>query len=489
MSKKFKMEYRPINEIKPYKNNPRKNDNAVQYVEASLREFDFTDPVIVDGKGELIAGHTRLKAAKKLGLKELPVIVRDDLTEDQIKALRIAHNKTGEFAEWDDELLSIELPEIEMDMEQFGFNMDDYLEEEQTDIIEDEVPELDEQSETTVKPGQIWKLGNHRLMCGNSTNSNHFKELMGGKVGRLCVTSPPYGVGMEYEEKGIGPWRETISGVIRNITKFCRIICWNIGDLFATESQFIEPTSMFSTEYMNENGFGLMYSRIWKKPGANFAGVNPYHLVSMKPVQEYEWILGYGKKDYEEDYAPIRDHMMAEFKKSGISKEKLAEITCAKFMYGHWFTTNQWVMIDYENYSKIQNYCINHGIDSFRDAYEKIRRKYDDLNIFQKTLSDEDRSSWGQWAIWEIEPVKSRDGHPAAFPVELPSRLIKMHSREGDIVIEPFGGSGTTLIACEQLGRINYSMELDPRYCDVIIKRWENLTGEKAELICEVKDA
>ena len=120
MSKKFKMEYRPINEIKPYKNNPRKNDDAVQYVEASLREFDFTDPVIVDGKGELIAGHTRLKAAKKLGLKELPVIVRDDLTEDQIKALRIAHNKTGEFAEWDDELLSIELPEIEMDMEQFG---------------------------------------------------------------------------------------------------------------------------------------------------------------------------------------------------------------------------------------------------------------------------------------------------------------------------------------------------------------------------------
>ena len=203
MSKKFKMEYRPINEIKPYKNNPRKNDDAVQYVEASLREFDFTDPVIVDGKGELIAGHTRLKAAKKLGLKELPVIVRDDLTEDQIKALRIAHNKTGEFAEWDDELLSIELPEIEMDMEQFGFNMDDYLEEEQTDIIEDELP-TEEEVETRTKRGDVGKLGRHRLMCGDSTKIEDVQVLMEDKKIDLVLTDPPYGVNVVGGDKPFG---------------------------------------------------------------------------------------------------------------------------------------------------------------------------------------------------------------------------------------------------------------------------------------------
>jgi DNA modification methylase len=150
-------------------------------------------------------------------------------------------------------------------------------------------------------------------------------------------------------------------------------------------------------------------------------------------------------------------------------------------MFGHWFTTHQWAMMDEDNYTKVQNYCKKNGIKAFEKDYDEIRRQYDNLNIFGKLLPKSEESEWGQWSIWNIATVNKRTGcHPAEFPVELPWRCIKMHSRDGDIVLEPFGGSGTTLIAAEQLNRKCYMMELYPHYCDVIIARWEKLTGKKA---------
>lgn len=476
----LKIEYINIDKLTAYDKNARKHENYdVEQIAKSIEKYGFNDPIgIWSDKNIIVEGHGRILASKKLGLKEVPCIRLDHLTNEERREYAIMHNKTAELSAWDDDLLRLELEDLDFGDFDVDFGLD--FEEEEKEIVEDESPEVDEESEPITKLGDIWQLGRHRLMCGDSTSQEMFSALMDGNTARLCVTSPPYGVGMEYEEKGIEPWRKTISGVIETITKHCRIICWNIGDLFATESQFIEPTSMYSTEYMKQNGFDIMYSRIWKKQGANFNGVNPYHLVSMKPVQEYEWILGYGKKDYEKDYEPIQKYMKGEFDKSGISKDALAEITGAKHMYGHWFTPHQWVMIDETNYNKIQKYCEKEKINAFREEYSVVRRRYDNLNIYQKTLTDEERYTWGQWAIWEIPTVHTRDGHPAAFPVELPARLIKMHTREGDNVIEPFCGSGTTIIACEQLNRTCFGMEFDPKYCDVIIKRWENLTGKKA---------
>lgn len=472
-----------LDDLIPYAKNAKRHDETqISNVAESIKQFGFVQPIVVDKNGVIVIGHCRALAAKRLGMEKVPCVAVDELTDEQVKALRIVDNKTNE-SPWDMEMLAEELPDIDLSGFDFDFGIDlpeESKEDEDKEIVEDEASEVDEDAEPIAKLGDIWQLGRHRLMCGNSTSQEMFSALMDGNTARLCVTSPPYGVGMEYEEKGIEPWRKTISGVVETITKYCRIICWNIGDLFATDSQFIEPTSMYSTEYMKQNGFDIMYSRIWKKQGANFNGVNPYHLVSMKPVQEYEWILGYGKKDYEKDYEPIQKYMKVEFDKSGISKDTLAEITGAKHMYGHWFTSNQWTMIDEANYKKIQKYCEKQKINAFREEYSVVRRRYDNLNIYQKTLTDEERSTWGQWAIWEIPTVHTRDGHPAAFPVELPARLIKMHTREGDNVIEPFCGSGTTLIACEQLNRTCFGMEFDPKYCDVIIKRWESLTGEKA---------
>ena len=334
-----------------------------------------------------------------------------------------------------------------------------------------------------VRSGDLWQLGRHRLLCGDSTVESNINTVLGGQEARLTVTSPPYGVGKEYEKRGIEPWRDLVSAVINAIKDHTRIICWNIADWYCTGTQYIEPTSMYSTQMMSDAGFGLMYTRIWKKPGATFHSCNPYHLVSMKPVQEYEYILGYARRDYEKDYQPIQEALRAEAEKAGLSNKMLKDVTGAGYMYGHWFTPHQWTLISQENYEKIQEYCRAQCISAFEKSHAYYRELWERANIFQKTLEDDERREWGHWAIWSMNTVGKRDGHPAAFPVELPARCIKLHTRSGDLVLDPFGGSGTTLIAAEELGRSAALVERDPDYCVLAISRWERLTGESARLL------
>ena len=173
-AKTVQIVYKTIKELKPYKNNPRNNDGAVDAVAASIKEFGFKVPIVIDADGEIIAGHTRLKAAKKLELKEVPCIIADDLTSDQIKAFRLADNKTAELAEWDFELLQLELDDIKLDMSEFGFDTaipgepyeDDY---------EPEPPEVPK-----TKPGERYKLGAHTLLCGDATSALSYAPLAGG---------------------------------------------------------------------------------------------------------------------------------------------------------------------------------------------------------------------------------------------------------------------------------------------------------------------
>lgn len=456
------------------------------------KDTDFLEdrPILAvphGGKFVVFAGNLRYTASKGLALKSVPVVVYTPETdEDKETIKRRAVLDNGQFGAWDYDALANEwddLPLVDWGVPAWDINREPEKEQSKN-VSEDEFDEEHNEVETRCKPGDIWQLGEHRLLCGDSTDEKNFGRLLEGKVARLCVTSPPYGVGKDYEEKGIGPWKKTIFGVIDVITKHARIIVWNIGDLFATGSQFIEPTSMYSTQRFKENGFPLMYARIWKKQGGNFAGTEPYYTVSMKPVQEYEWLLCYGKGDYEKDYAPIIKWLNEQALAAGLNNAVLKEITGAGFMFGHWFTSHQWAMIDKTNYEKIVAYCRSKSIKAFERDYEELRREYENLNIYGKILPKEDESAWGQWAIWEIATVNRRTGdHPAEFSVELPARFIKMHSRPGDIILEPFCGSGTTLIAAEQLGRICYGVELDPHYCDIIIARWEKLTGAKAEKV------
>lgn len=166
-----------IDELTPYENNPRRNDDAVEYVANSIREFGFKVPVIIDRDGVIVAGHTRIKACKRLGIREVPCVIADDLTDDQIKAFRLADNKVGERAKWDFDMLDIELEDIELDMEEFGFVLDN-LEDATKEVEEDDIPNVAE--EATAKLGDIYQLGDHRLICGNATDPNIIDMLMGG---------------------------------------------------------------------------------------------------------------------------------------------------------------------------------------------------------------------------------------------------------------------------------------------------------------------
>ena len=468
-----------ITEIQPYEKNPRKNDEAVEYVANSIKEFGFKVPIVIDKDGVIVAGHTRYKAAQKLGLEKLPCIIADDLTEEQVKAFRLADNKVGEVAEWDFDLLGDELDGIfDIDMSDFGFDLGFDWHEEPAEIVEDEVPE---EVETRCKLGDIWRLGNHRLICGDSTNPAVIDRLMDGAFARMTVTSPPYGVGKDYEEKGIEPWRKTIGGVINAIKGKTMIVCWNIGDLFSTGTQFTEPTGAYSIQMFDDVGYGMLYNRIWKKPGANFAGNNPYYTVTTKPAQDYEYLYAFAEKDSEKHLEKLKKYLFAQAKKAEINDRIVKSIGGPAFMCGHWFTNHQWALIDEKNYQLLQSYCRENSIDAFQREYSDIKQEYLENTVFSHSLSDKDFSEWGLYGVWEFNTVHERlGGHAAAFPVELPTRLIKMHSYEGNNVLDPFGGTGTTLIACEQLNRKCYMCEVSEHYCDVIISRYENFTGEAA---------
>lgn len=179
-----------IADVKPYEKNPRKNDGAVDAVANSISQFGFKVPVVIDSNNVIVCGHTRYKAAKKLGLKTVPCVVADDLTDEQIKAYRLADNKVGELAEWDIDLLGEELDGIfNIDMSDFGFDLTE--EEEEAEVIEDEVPQ---EVEPVAKQGDIWQLGRHRLMCGSSTDASNIDDLLNGNTPDLIYTDPPYGM-------------------------------------------------------------------------------------------------------------------------------------------------------------------------------------------------------------------------------------------------------------------------------------------------------
>lgn len=187
--------------LKEYEKNPRRNEKAVDAVAASIQEFGFKVPIIVDREGVIVAGHTRLKAAKKLGMDTVPCIIADDLTDEQIRAFRLADNRTAELAEWDPELLMQELSEITIDMEAFGFLPEEQIEDPE-DIVEDEYQEPD-RIKVRCKLGDIWKLGEHILVCGNSAKMEDQLKLFSDGAPKMVFTDPPYGVAVGSKNKAI----------------------------------------------------------------------------------------------------------------------------------------------------------------------------------------------------------------------------------------------------------------------------------------------
>lgn len=411
-----------IDELIPYVNNPRNNTNAIDAVASSIQEFGFKVPCVVDRNNIVVTGHTRLLAAKKLGIKKVPVIVADDLTDAQIKAFRLADNKVSELAEWDETLLNLELQElqdIDFDMGSFGFEFKDI--ESLDNIQEDEFEEIPEDVEPNTKQGQIYKLGEHRLMCGDSTSLEDVAKLTDGQLIDLLLTDPPYNVAYE-GSNGL---------TIKN-------------DSMSSENflEFLTKVNKAADSVM-KNGASFY---IWHSDSEGINFRKSVIAVSWLQKQLLIWVknaMVLGRQDYQNRHEPC--------------------LYGWKAGAGHYFCEKRnetTVFEDQINLNKLDK-------NQLKELCAKLLEPKVETTILK-----------------EDKPLKN-DIHPTMKPVKLFSRLIINSSRPGDHVLDLFGGSGTTLIACEQLKRKAYLMELDPRYCDAIINRWETLTGQKAELVYE----
>nr|DAX52070.1 MAG TPA: adenine specific DNA methyltransferase [Caudoviricetes sp.] len=375
---------KPINEVIPYEKNPRINDNAVPAVMKSIEEFGFKVPIVIDKNGTIVTGHTRLKAAKKLGMKTVPCIVADDLTPEQIKAFRLADNKVAEAAEWDMELLNEELDGIiDIDMSDFNFgDINDSPSSE--DVVEDDGENIELPSEPKTRLGDIWMIGRHKLMCGDATSGDVLKRLMGGDKADMYLTDPPYNVAYEGKTED----KLTIQNDSMEDSAFYQFLV----DSFVAADSVMNEGAAFYVWHADSEGYnfrgacravewGLRECLIWNKN-----------------------TMVLGRQDYQWKHEPC--------------------------LYG-------WKGGAAHNW-------------------------YSDRK--QTTVIDMNK------------PNRNAE-HPTMKPVQLFAYLMGNSSKPGDIVLDSFCGSGTTLIACEQMSRTARVLELDPKYCDVIVERYINLVG------------
>jgi DNA modification methylase len=395
------VERRQIDRLIPYIRNARTHtEEQIAQVAASIVEFGWTNPILVGADGVIIAGHARLLAARKLGMTEVPVIVLDHLTETQRRALVLADNRLALNAGWDEEMLRVELDSLQedgIDLDIVGFSdeeIEDLLRDPEQVVEgstdEDAVPETPETAVTVL--GDVWVLGEHRLLCGDSTQIEAVEKVLAGGLADMVFCDPPYGVNygatMKDKLRGkshrkiandnlgdkFGPFLRDACANLLAVTKGAIYICMSSSELHTLHRAFTESGGHWSTFV------------IWAK--------NTFTM---------------GRSDYQRQYEPI--------------------------LYGWKEGTNHF-------------WC------GARD----------------------------QGDVWFIKKPVANDLHPTMKPVELVERALRNSSKSRDTVLDPFGGSGTTLIACERTGRQARLIELEPKYCDVIIRRWQEYSGKQAVL-------
>lgn len=417
---------KPLGWLTPYENNPRNNDEAVEPVANSISEFGFKVPIVATSDGEIINGHTRWKAAKKLKLKTVPVIIADDLTEEQVKAFRLADNKVAEIAQWDIELLLSEIDSVDnLDMTLFGFTDQDYtlddFEDEELDTEDaEEINEQDTQT-SAVEYGDIYQLGRHRLMCGDSTSIADMEELVDDNKIDLYVTDPPYNVAYE------GGTEEAMT--IMNDSMDDASFRQFLRDAFSVADQHLKPGGAFYIWHADSEG--LNFRAAVKETGWLLK-------------QNLAWVknsIVLGRQDYQWKHEPC--------------------------LYG-------WK--DGASHYFVDNRALSTVIEEDEDNLKEMTKG--ELISYIKTMQENSPTS----IFYEDKPVRS-DIHPTMKPLKLIARCVLNSSKKGERVLDSFNGGGSTLMVCEKTERIYYGMELDPVYVERTIKRWEEETGLKAEKI------
>ena len=409
--KELQIEYLRTEELIPYENNPRHNDEAVEAVANSIKEFGFKVPMVIDEDNVIVSGHTRLKAAKMLGIERLPCIRADDLTPEQIKAFRLADNKVGEIATWDIEKLQAELADIDIDMDAFGFGD---ITEPEIEIPEDDFDmKEDQRPEPETGRGEIYRLGDHILMCGDSTSVADVSALMDGTLADCVITDPPYNVAYE------GGTEEAMTIENDNLSAF--EFQNFLESAFARMNESLKPGGAFYVWYASRNGVQF-------ETALNANG--------LEVRQQIIWVKNtfvLGRQDYQWMHEPCLYGW-----KSG---------------EGHYFI-----------YDRTQPKAIEYPEDLDSLSKEEL------LRLIKEAPNT---------VIHENKPPVN-DIHPTMKPLKLIGKLVRNSTEPGDTVLDLFGGGGSTLIACEELGRKCRMMELDPVYADAIINRWEEYTGKKA---------
>ncbi len=391
----FAVELRPIGSITPYPGNPRDNDSAVEAVANSIRTFGFRQPIVVDRDGVIVAGHTRYKAAVKLGLAEVPVHIAAELTPAQAKAYRLADNQTATLATWDNDNLTAELlalQEQEYDLGLTGFSADELSEllaPEATDFTgdPDDVPEPP--VEPITQPGELWLLGRHRLLCGDSTKAADVERLMDGATADMLLSDPPYGVSY------IGKTKDALT--VENDALDEDRLTALVSAAFDLAQAHCRPGAYWYAT-VPAGPLHLLFAHDWKRRGI---------LRQIMVWAKDSMVLGHSEYHYQHE--PI--------------------------LFG-------WIP---------------------GDRHKNVDRT--------------------RTTLWPYDRPKASREHPTMKPVALWSQAITDGSRPGELVYDPFLGSGTTLVAAEQLGRTCHGMEISPQYCDVIIQRFETLTGATAERV------
>ena len=425
----------PIERVKPYFRNPRVNDAAVDAVAASLKEFGWRQPIVVDQDGVIVVGHTRWKAAKKLGLAQVPVHIATDLSPQQIQAYRIADNQTATIAEWDFDLLPLELADLQAanyDLSLLGFDRDELAELLAPDgaaglTDPDDVPAPPD--EATTKPGDLWVLGDHRLLCGDSSKTEDVDRLLDGQSIQLICTDPPYNVRVEpRSNNAIAAGLSSFTSTHHQGLDLAR----HPGKSKPTQKKLRAKDRPLANDFVSEEAFDEMLLAWF----GNLARV-------LQPgCSVYIW-GGFSNLSH---YPRALKACGLYFSQSIVWNKEHPVLTRKDFMTAH-------------------EQC-------FYGWKEGAAHKFFGPN----NVPD----------IWNVKKLHSSQmEHLTQKPTELAVRAMQYSSRQGESVLDLFGGSGSTLIAAEQTGRKAFLMELDPLYCDIIVERFEKFTGKKAERLTE----
>jgi len=433
----MQIELWPIDRVRPYDKNPRDNDGAVEAVARSLQEFGFRQPIVVDTDGVIVVGHTRWKAARKLGLQQVPVHVATELTPAQCKAYRIADNQTASIAEWDYDLLPLELADLkglDFDLNLLGFEPDELSKLLDGDVADgqcdpDDVPEPAD--EPITQPGDLWVLGNHRLLCADSSKPEDVDRLLDGAQIHLVNTDPPYNVKVEpRSNNAIAAGNSSFAAPEKKRTHHQSLDLARHPEKSKPTGKMRAKDRPLANDFVSDAEFDRLLD-------AWFGNISR---VLLPGRALYCW-GGYANCG---NYPPFLKKHQLYFSQALIWDKQHPVLTRKDFMGAH-----EWCF-----------YCWKEG----------AAHKFFGPNNAQD--------------LWRVKKVNPQSMvHLTEKPVELAVRAMQYSSLPGENVLDLFGGSGSTLIAAEQTGRKAFLMEIDPPYADVIVTRFEQFTGKKAERI------